>query len=103
VRSVGVLVSALRAGIAAAHASVEDARRHGRDRRYRDVAAELEFTADHLENALYLIDPDAFLADIDAITPADRVRLASRIEVIELELEENRELLRGREVREMGL
>lgn len=98
-----VLVAALRDAIAAAHDGVRAARSYGRVRRYRAVGAELEFCADHLENALYLLDTDAFVADIDATTPTDRVKLASRIEIIELELEENRELVRERGVREMGL
>lgn len=72
------------------------ARWHGPKRRYRDIAAEFDFVADHLENALYLLDPESFRADTDALTPAQRVKLASRLEVIELEIEENREFLRLR-------
>jgi hypothetical protein len=64
--------------------------------RYRNVARELDFTADHLDNALYLLDPESWTAMIDAVTPAQRVQLASRLEVIELELEETRQIVRSR-------
>ena len=77
-------------------AGAKAARRKGAQRRYRDVAIELDFVADHLENLLYLLDPEGFAATVDATTPVERVRLASRIEVIELELEETREMIRAR-------
>lgn len=71
--------------------------RRGGERRYREVASELTFAHAHLENLLYLIDPRGFADDYDASTPEDRVLLASRIELIELELEESRRLIHALE------
>jgi hypothetical protein len=94
--------------IEALHDAIEEAlegssaaRCRGPQRRYRDVALELDYTVDHLENALYLLDPESFRRTLDATTPSQRVKLASRLEVIELELDESRARVRSR--REVGL
>jgi hypothetical protein len=93
-RGLDATLDALHSGVDEALAGAIEARTHGPQRRYRDVATELDFAADHLENALYLLDPESFRVAMDATTPTQRVKLASRLEVIELELEEHRAMLR---------
>jgi hypothetical protein len=62
----------------------------------RVVKRELEFAASHIDTAMYLLDPVGWGGNVDGTTPEERVRLASVIELIELEIEQNREVVRRR-------
>ena len=95
-RGTGALLDAVYDSMRAARDGVTAARWRGPQRRFRDAAVELACASDHLENVAYLLDADRFIADVDATTPHERVQLASRIEVIELALDENRAYVRGR-------
>ncbi len=79
-----------------------EARRHGAERRTRDVAADLDAAVDHLEIALYILDPESFRISGEATTPAQRVKLASRLEIIEMELDEHRAILRASGLPRLG-
>jgi hypothetical protein len=92
VRPIDLLHDALERAIDGANL----ARKGRTESRYRDVALELGFVADHLEVALYLLDPDSFAAAIDATTPGQRVKLASRLEIIELDIDLTRQAIRER-------
>ncbi len=90
------LVQLIRDAIDRAERGSAAARWHGPRPMFREVAYDLACSQEHFENALYLLDPDTFGAEIDTSDAKAKVRLASKIELIELSLEENREIVRQR-------
>jgi hypothetical protein len=88
--------------VALVHQAIERARvgarcaSHSGSRRFREISLELHFASEHLDCALFVLDPVPYFASVDEATGTVRDAMITRLNRIEIEVADHRAAVRER-------